>query len=217
MRPLAAKLASMHPSRILTGAVLAALALASAAADAQKRGSAAKGPSFTVSGNASRTSVLRSRCKIPSALRATSIETTTTTYTYTFTGAGAKGRDPGRLRSDGETTYLFEREVEGESEYVKPETLGPTRTRVGGQESGGLGDALRLVREGKRTMLHIDLGPLAGGLRHTMTVPVPKKGGKPVTHSIEPPPFDRRLPRPSPGCEHSETVTIRGSITVGQR
>lgn len=206
----------MHSSRILTGAVLAALALAPATADAQKRGSAPKGPSFTVSGDVSRTSVLRTRCKIISALRATSIETTTTTYAYSFSGAGAKGRDPGSLRTDGETTYLFVREVEGESEFVKPETIGPTRRRVGGQEGGGLGDALRQVKDGKRTMLSIDLGPLAGGLRHTMTVPVPKKGKK-ATHPVSPPPFDRRLPRPSPGCEHSETVTIRGSITVGQR
>lgn len=207
----------MVRSRILIGATLAAVALAPAVADAKPRGPAApRGPFFNVSGNVARTSVLTTRCPIVSALRATSIETTTTTYSYTFSGGSPKGRDRGGVRSNGETTYLFERQVEGESEYVKPETIGPSTRKLGSQEAG-FSTAVRRVRDdGRRWALSVDFGTLAGGLRHTMTLPVPRKGSS-KTYPIAPTPVTRRDPRPAPGCTHSEVITIRGSITVGQR
>jgi hypothetical protein len=206
----------MLQKRILIGAAAVALALTPVAAADAKRGKGfkpPKGPFLSVNGSVARTSVVRSRCPIASALRATSIETTTTTYRYTFSGRSPKGRDLGSVRNKGESTYQYVREVEGESEYVKPESLGPVTRPLGEQEST-FGSAVRRAR-GARGALDIDFNSLAGGLRHTMTVPVPKKGA-PITHLINPDPVTRRDPRPAPGCTHTELITVTGTITVSQ-
>lgn len=205
----------MLQRHILVGALAAALVLAPAAADAKKRPPAPKGPFFSISGNVARTSVVTSRCPIASALRATSTETTTTTYRYAFSGNSPKGRDLGSIRSKGESIYKYVREVEGESEYVKPETLGPARRPLGDQEST-FGSGVRRVRDDRgKWVLGVDFRTLAGGLRHTMNVPVPQKGS-PITHLVNPDPVRRTIPRPAPGCTHSEEITITGSITVSQ-
>lgn len=206
----------MLQKRILMGALATALALTPvAAADAKKRPPAPKGPYFVLIGDVARTSVVTSRCPIVSALRATSIETTTTTYSYAFGGDSPKGRDSGGVRARGESTYLYVREVEGESEFVKPTQMGPSRRPVGSQEST-FGSAVQRVRGDRGSWaLKIDFGPLVGGLRHTMTIPVPAKG-KSATHAVRMEPVTRRDPNPAPGCTHVEEITAGGSITIKQ-
>jgi hypothetical protein len=206
----------MSRSRLLL-ALLALTALtATAPADAAKpRAKKKPADQILVTAQVVVTSKITTRCKIISSNDAWSIETATTTYKYGFDGASPVGRkDLGRMKRTGEHTYLLERQVEGESEYVKPMTLGPT-VRPLGEQNGHWGPTAKRVRKGKGKKatdeLRLDFESL--GLPRSTIIAVPKRGGS-ETYALAVP--TKRKPVTGQGgeCTASDETAITGTVTI---
>ena len=204
----------MSRSRTLV-ALLAATALLPAAATDAKPRAKPKPDQLLLTAEVVVKSIITTRCPIISSNDAWSIETTTVTYKYGFDGASPVGRkDLGRMRRTGEHTYLYDRKVEGDSESIKPVTIGPT-VRPLGDQSTGWGPLAKRVRTGKgkkaKSELRLDFTPL--GLPRNTFLLIPKRGDS-ESFALNEPKKNKPIDGQGGECTASEQTEITGTATL---
>ena len=199
---------------LVAASVALAPAIVPAAAPAK-----AKGGAQFLEASVEFTSIITQRCPAIVGIDAWTTDVTTTVYRHSVSGTGPSGRGKGSMEIEGEQTYTTVRTVQGESDTIKPYTIGPTKRPFSTRTASWKGVVSRITagrKKGRQQYAsYLDFTGIDPTLDVQVTSPVPTPG-QTFTYPLKGDEKKKGLTDQGGNCTATEVQTVTGSVTFGR-